>query len=179
MQEIRLVIAVATILGGCAAGEALQDAGGDAAPRLPVDGPPRTTMADAARMAPDAAPTVPDAAAIDAAPQGLCAGSPDGFQYASGDLYRCCGGVPVVTNTAEHCGVCDIQCGPGSDCVNVGGAWQCTCNTSDQCWSGCCSISAGTPYVCVPSSCGDPASCIACPGGATCTETTPHYYCHY
>jgi hypothetical protein len=33
--------------------------------------------------------------------------------------------------------------------------------------------------VCVPSTCGNPASCIACPGGGTCTETTPHYYCHY
>jgi hypothetical protein len=102
----------------------------------------------------------------------------DGYNYAAGDLHRCCGGSPVQTNTSQHCGVCGISCGSNA-CVSVGGVWQCSCTASSDCWSNCCSTSAGAPYVCVPSSCGNPAACIACPGGGTCTETTPHYYCHY
>jgi len=176
----------------------------DAAP--PVDGPARNQAPDAAP--PDAAPNVAPDAAPDG-PQGPCASPtsegmvcdpapdlchtdgtchngtcgaigvrPNGYNYAAGADNRCCGGRPVQVNTSQHCGVCGISCGT-SACVNVGGAWQCSCTASADCWSNCCSTSAGAPYVCVPSTCGNPASCIACPGGGTCTETTPHYYCHY
>jgi len=105
---------------------------------------------------------------------------PDGYNYAAGDIYRCCSGVPSQMNSPQHCGVCGISCG-ANGCIQVGGAWQCACpsGANGACWSGCCATSSGTPFVCSPSTCGSPASCIPCPGGGTCTMAMPHYYCHY
>src|SRR5262245_25243217 len=90
--------------------------------------------------------TAPDACHTDGRCQAGACGAigvrPDGYNYASGDLNRCCGGVPVQTNTSQHCGVCGIHCGANA-CINVGGAWQCACTASADCWSNCCSTSAG------------------------------------
>src|SRR5262249_8391221 len=132
--------------------------------------------------------TVCDAAADACHTDGTCQGGncrpqgirPDGYNYAAGDIFRCCGGVPSQTNTAQHCGVCGINCG-SNICTNVGGAWQCACpsGTNSECWSGCCATSAGPPYIFSPSTCGTTAFCIACPGGGICTMAMPHYYCHY
>src|SRR5262249_40579646 len=98
-----------------------------------------------------------DACHTDATCQGGVCGAqgmhPDGYNFAPGDLNRCCGGVPSQMNTSQHCGVCGINCG-GHACVNVGGAWQCSCDGSNgDCWSNCCATSNGPPYVCSPSTC--------------------------
>ena len=124
----------------------------------------------------DACHTAGTCRAGNCGPQGV---RPNGYNYAPGALNRCCGGRPVQTNTAQHCGVCGISCGANA-CISVGGRWQCACNGSNaQCWSNCCATSAGPPYVCSPSTCGNPAFCIPCPGGGICTMASPHYYCHY
>lgn len=199
------LLALVLVLG-CAAGEAMPGDGeaDSASPAvdapmipvdaaLPADAPEQHVMPDAPIDAPSGPCALPSDEGAVCAPapnachidgvchNGVCGAigvRPNGFNYAAGAQNRCCGGVPVQVNTSQHCGVCGISCG-ASACVNVGGAWQCSCTASADCWSNCCSTSGGTPYVCVPSTCGNPAACIACPGGGTCTETTPHYYCHY
>jgi hypothetical protein len=105
---------------------------------------------------------------------------PTGFNYDPGNyLARCCNGVPTTINTPDNCGACGISCG-GRGCVNTGATnpeqWWCSCTASSLCWSGCCA----TGNVCSPSTCGEPAHCITCPGGSSCTESqNPHYWCHY
>jgi hypothetical protein len=108
---------------------------------------------------------------------------PEGYNYDSSNyLARCCGGKPTSINSASNCGACGISCGAGRQCVNTGATnsqqWWCTCIADSECWSGCCAN--GTPSVCSPSTCGNPALCITCPGAATCTaDQNPHYWCHY
>jgi hypothetical protein len=105
----------------------------------------------------------------------------DGYQYDTSDYkFRCCNGQPARLDQSPNCGACGIACGAGQGCTNAGASnnmqYWCTCNSSALCWSGCC---AGTT-ICSPSTCGNPAYCINCPGGATCTpDMVTHYYCHY
>jgi hypothetical protein len=124
-----------------------------------------------------AQPPLPDAA-VDA-PADPCAGRPDGYNLGPTYLERCCGGSPARLDSVSSCGACGIQCQGTNACINVGGAWQCACATGADCWSRCCGNAAGMPFVCEPSSCGSPPSCIACPGNAACMAALPHYYCHY
>lgn len=106
----------------------------------------------------------------------------DGYNYDSSKyLARCCGGTPTSINSPNDCGACGIRCASGR-CINTGSKneqqWWCACSASSECWSGCCAD--GSPPVCSPSSCGSPAKCLTCPGGASCTqEQNPHYWCHY
>jgi hypothetical protein len=104
---------------------------------------------------------------------------PDGYNYDATYVDRCCGGVPLQINSATNCGACGIACRNGNTCIAVSGEYQCTCTASTDCWSNCCSTSVPTQLVCVPSSCGSSPVCISCPGNATCTTASPHYYCHY
>jgi hypothetical protein len=107
---------------------------------------------------------------------------PDGHNYDSGNyLARCCGGTPTSINTPNNCGACGLKCASGR-CINPDATnnqqWWCSCVANSECWSGCCAN--GSPPVCSPSTCGSPARCTACPGGASCTASqTPHYWCHY
>jgi hypothetical protein len=122
-------------------------------------------------------PPLPDAA-VDA-PADPCAGRPDGFNLGPSYLERCCGGSPARLDSVSSCGACGIRCQGNNPCINVGGAWQCGCAIAADCWSRCCGVAAGMPFVCEPSNCMAPPSCIACPGNATCMAASPHYYCHY
>jgi hypothetical protein len=112
---------------------------------------------------------------------------PQGFNWEAGvDLARCCGGLPVLTNTNANCGVCGVQCmtaGVSSpqDCKLLSGHYQCVdCAANTECWSGCCAIDT-TPYHCSESDC-NTGACVPglCPAPSVCVpgSASPNY-CSY
>lgn len=112
---------------------------------------------------------------------------PEGFNWEAGvDVARCCGGLPVLTNTNANCGVCGVRCmtaGVSSpqDCQLLGGHYQCVnCAANTECWSGCCAIDT-TPYHCSESDC-NTGACVSglCPSPSTCVSgnASPNY-CAY
>jgi hypothetical protein len=112
---------------------------------------------------------------------------PEGFNWEAGvDVARCCGGLPVLTNTNANCGVCGVQCRTAGvtsaqDCQLLSGHYQCVdCAANNECWSGCCAIDT-TPYHCSESNC-NTGACPAgiCPAPSTCVPgmSGPNY-CTY
>jgi hypothetical protein len=112
---------------------------------------------------------------------------PEGFNWEAGvDIARCCGGLPVLTDTNANCGVCGIQCATAGvtspqNCEPLEGHYQCVdCAANNECWSGCCAIDT-TPYHCSESDC-NTGDCVAglCPAPSTCVqgEGTANY-CSY
>jgi hypothetical protein len=112
---------------------------------------------------------------------------PQGFNWEAGvDEARCCGGLPVMTNTNANCGVCGVQCMTAGvtsvqDCEPLSGHYQCVnCAANNECWSSCCAIDT-TPYHCSESNCATGA-CVPglCPSPSTCVQggTGPNY-CTY
>jgi hypothetical protein len=102
----------------------------------------------------------------------------DGYSYDGVALDRCCGGNPVKVNTAQNCGACGINCN-GASCLLTRGEYYCGCSSNAQCWSKCCSIAYGTPYMCAAGNCATNQP-IPCPGNATNTDNpNGPYYCHY
>jgi hypothetical protein len=113
---------------------------------------------------------------------------PEGFNWDAGDdLARCCGGLPVLTNTNANCGVCGIVCKTAGvstpqDCKLLAGHYLCVgCNANSECWSQCCS-SAPTPSHCAASDCNTGACPNGiCPTPSRCVQpagTAPNY-CSY
>jgi hypothetical protein len=121
---------------------------------------------------------------------GACAAAepcPQGFNWEAGvDIARCCGGLPVMTNTNANCGVCGIECmtagvTSSQDCELLSGHYQCVdCAANNECWSGCCAIDT-TPYHCSESDC-NTGACVPglCPAPSTCVPgmSSPNY-CSY
>jgi hypothetical protein len=112
---------------------------------------------------------------------------PQGFNWEAGvDVARCCGGLPVLTNTNANCGVCGVECMTAGvtskqDCQLLSGHYQCVnCAANSECWSGCCAIDT-TPYHCSESDC-NTGACVAglCPSPSTCVPgmSSPNY-CSY
>jgi hypothetical protein len=105
----------------------------------------------------------------------------DGYQYDMSDYkFRCCLGQPSTIDSATNCGACGLACLDGNTCYHYAGMqYWCTCpGDSSKCMYGCCSFDNPMNY-CAQSTCGNPAHCRPCPGNATCTEGSPHYFCHY
>jgi hypothetical protein len=113
---------------------------------------------------------------------------PEGFNWEAGDdLARCCGGLPVRTNTNANCGVCGVVCKTAGvstpqDCQMLGGHYLCVgCASNTECWSQCCS-SAPTPSHCAASDCNTGACPNGiCPSPAKCVmgaNNNPNY-CSY
>jgi hypothetical protein len=178
--------------GGCLDAPAGDAPGGDGPSSL-----------DAGRdAAPDAAPdpcaTLPDAAFCAYAggcqckycSTGTCSDTrpcPQGFNWEAGvDVARCCGGLPVMTDTNANCGVCGVRCATAGvtsaqDCQLLSGHYQCVdCAANSECWSGCCAIDT-TPYHCSESNC-NTGACPSglCPSPSTCVQAAggPNY-CTY
>ncbi len=112
---------------------------------------------------------------------------PQGFNWEAGvDNARCCGGLPVLTNTNANCGVCGVQCMTAGvtspqDCKLLSGHYQCVdCAANSECWSGCCAIDT-TPYHCSESDC-NTGACVPglCPAPSICVAVSgsPNY-CSY
>jgi hypothetical protein len=112
----------------------------------------------------------------------------DGFNWEAGvDVARCCGGLPVLTDTNANCGVCGIECMTAGvtspqDCELLNGHYQCvSCAANSECWSGCCAIDT-TPYHCSESDC-NTGACVAglCPAPSTCVQASGvgTNYCTY
>lgn len=118
---------------------------------------------------------------------GVC-GTPvqraDGYNWSPGDdTARCCGGVPLHTNTNQNCGACGIKCNSnnGESCQLLGGHWFCRgCAFSNLCWSGCCSNSF-SPASCAASDCNGNCKPSVCPPGTHCVVGAPNSsdYCAY
>ena len=122
---------------------------------------------------------------------GVCGSTkpcPEGFNWEAGNpLARCCGGLPVLTNTNANCGVCGVVCKTAGvttpqDCKLIGGHYLCEgCSANSECWSQCCS-SSPTPSHCAASDCNTgncangicpaPSKCVMGPAGAA-------NYCSY
>ena len=173
--------------GGCLDGstaDGTTDVAGDDGPA--VDGSP---LGEAGVDAPDPCSTLPDGAVC--AYAGACncqycaAGAcspqvkacPQGFNWEAGvDIARCCGGLPVLTDTNANCGVCGVACATAGvtspqDCQLLLGHYQCvSCGANDECWSGCCAIDT-SPYHCSESDC-NTGACVAglCPSPSTCVQ---------
>jgi hypothetical protein len=126
---------------------------------------------------------------------GAVTAEPDGYNYDTSNYdARCCSGTPTdVSSDDNNCGSCGVFCDPtdGQSCTLITDftalystvpAYYCAgCHASANCWSGCCSTSGGSPYVCSASDCY--GNCIACPdGSASCWDgvdpSQPHY-CAY
>jgi hypothetical protein len=141
--------------------------------------------------------TWPDGTACKSAPDvchtdGVCSGGVckapsihvDGYNWKSGDdTARCCGGVPVYTNTNSNCGVCGIKCDAqnGESCSVLGGHYFCRgCIASSACWSHCCSQSFSPPS-CAASDCYGNCSATYCPAGTHCVNGNglSSDYCSY
>lgn len=178
----------------CADGGCLEASSGDVA--TPGDAaPPLDARAEAT---PDPCATLPDAAFCAYAggcrctycSAGACSDTkpcPQGFNWEAGvDLARCCGGLPVMTDTNANCGVCGVQCQTAGvtspqDCQLLSGHYQCVdCAANSECWSGCCAIDT-TPYHCSESNC-NTGACVTglCPAPSTCVPGAggPNY-CSY
>lgn len=102
----------------------------------------------------------------------------DGYSYDGVYLDRCCGGNPVKIDTPQNCGACGINCN-GASCNYTRGEYYCGCSSNAQCWSKCCSIAYGTPYMCAAGNCATNQP-IPCPGNAINTNNpNGPFYCHY
>jgi hypothetical protein len=71
-----------------------------------------------------------------------CSGKPDGYQWGSLDVDRCCGQMSVTTDQASNCGACGIVCAGTQHCgtspLSNGQVLCLGCALDTECWSGHC-----------------------------------------